>query len=60
MKNSYEISRMITSMAEFIEYQLSGASQAPLSATDLKKKSVSLGDLIADLIDMLGDKKNVY
>lgn len=60
MKNSYEISRMITSMAKVIEYELSGASRVPLSAIDLEKKSISLGDLIADLIDILGDKKNVY
>ncbi|MCD6161003.1 MAG: hypothetical protein J7K40_01135 [candidate division Zixibacteria bacterium] len=61
MKKIYDISKTVTSLAEVIEYSLSGynpgTSRVPISVTELEEKSISLGDLVADLIDMLKDKR---
>ena len=61
MREIYETSKKITDMADAIECALRsynpGTSRAPVSVTKLKEKSISLGDLVADLTDMLRGKK---
>ena len=61
MKEIYEISKKVTDMAKAIECALRsynpGTSQVPIPIIELEKKSISLGDLVADLTDTLRDKK---
>lgn len=61
MKKIYNLSRNITSKAEFIEYEISGynpgTSRTPLSVPDIKKKYVCLSGMIDGMLDKLDERK---